>query len=314
MLTRLLPLLCLSALLSLANDRVRIRTTDGTIIEGTTSARTIAKIPLAQIVSVHSGAPASDSEATKIKAGIAAVQGADRAARDIAVDELTAIGLPLMTPLLQAYKDTDQHEPRPLYRLFERIMPGYADHFDRSLTLIRLAGGGAQRVALPEAGIEVTDASGSKTSVPWSKIRTLAVRQRSVKRTLQVHSLKHSTQIEFLDTGIVLDSASKATLAAQGLVRLSWDTDSWASDANGLTKPGSPAYKSHLVDGHPFGALVARVEAAGATFFIGKAGSVAGKPGRLRLAVNDNAHWQNNLGTFLVTLTASDAYDLGEAQ
>jgi len=32
------------------------------------------------------------------------------------------------------------------------------------------------------------------------------------------------------------------------------------------------------------------------------------------MAINDNPHWQNNLGTFYVTLSATDAYDLGDAQ
>ena len=79
------------------------------------------------------------------------------------------------------------------------------------------------------------------------------------------------------------------------------------------------AYKSNLVDGHPFGALVGRFTssnpAGGDVFFIGKKATLAGKPaGRLGLAVNDNKHWQNNLGTFWVTMTATDAYDLGDAQ
>ena len=98
-------------------------------------------------------------------------------------------------------------------------------------------------------------------------------------------------------------------------MRLSWDTDSWASDANGLTKPGSPAYKSNLVDGFPFGALVGRVGASGEVFLIGqKAVKTALPAGRLGLAGNDNTHWQNNVGAYLVTLTATDAYDLGDAQ
>ena len=37
-------------------------------------------------------------------------------------------------------------------------------------------------------------------------------------------------------------------------------------------------------------------------------------PGRLLMAINDNGHWQNNLGTFTVRMTVSDAYDLGAAQ
>ena len=67
-------------------------------------------------------------------------------------------------------------------------------------------------------------------------------------------------------------------------MRLSWDTDSWASDANGLTKPGSPAYKSNLVDGFPFGALVGRVGASGEVFLIGqKAVKTALPAGRLAI-------------------------------
>jgi len=306
MVRRFLPLLLLPVLLPGASDWVRVRTTDGTIVEGAAQTRSVK---LAQVLSISNGAPATDAEAARITAGLAAIQGTDRAARDKAVDELTAIGLPVMTPLLKAYKDTDQHEPRPLYRLFERIMPSYADDFDRTKSLTRMASGEAVRGPMPTGSIEVNG-----VSMDWSKVRSLAVRQKSVKRTMEVHSLKHSTQIEYLDTGVVLTSASKATLAAKGLVRLSWETDSWASDANGLKVPGSPAYKSNLVDGQPFGALVARVEPAGEMLFVGKSGAVSGKAGRLRLAVNDNAHWQNNLGTFSVTMTATDAYDMGDAQ
>jgi hypothetical protein len=54
------------------------------------------------------------------------IQGTDRAARDIAVAELTDIGLPALTPLLNAYKDRDLREPDALYRVFGRLMPGYA--------------------------------------------------------------------------------------------------------------------------------------------------------------------------------------------
>jgi hypothetical protein len=69
------------------------------------------------------------------------------------------------------------------------------------------------------------------------------------------------------------------------------------------------------VDGQPFGALVGRVGATGEVFLVGRKAALAGKPaGRLRLAVNDNAHWQNNLGTFHAAMTATDAYDFGDAQ
>lgn len=323
MLKRVLLPLLLPAALQCAPAWLLIRTTDGNRVEGQTQMKSVritmpgrnVDLKLSQFLSVHNGAPASEVEAEKIKSGIAAIQGADRKARDLAVEELTAIGLPVLTPLIDSYKDTDQHEPRPLYRLFERIIPSYADDFDRGLSLIRLPNGEAMRGTLAEGTVEVKTASGEQVKIPWAKIRTMAARQAVVHRSMQVHSLKHSTQIEYYDTGILLTSTSKVDASARGLVRLSWNTDSWASDADGLKKPGSPAYKSHLVDGHPFGALVGRVGGDGEVFFLGKKSTKTGlKEGRLGLAVNDNKHWQNNVGTFFVTMTATDAYDLGDGQ
>ena len=303
-----------------ASHRVLIRTTDGRMVEGDTALASIGTgataIRLERVLSIHNGAPASDSEKGRIEAGLAAVQGSDRKARDLAVEELTAIGLPVMTPLLKSYKDTDQHEPRPLYRLFERIIPSYADGLDRTASLIRLRGGETMRTALPAAGaVEVKTADGQIAKLNWGEIRMLAVRQKLVNRSMAAHSLRHSTQIEYLDTGVALTASSKLDSTARGFVRLSWDTDGWASNANGLEKPGSPAYKTNLVDGHPFGALVARIGAAGDVFFLGAKASKTGlAAGRLRLAVNDNGHWQNNLGSYTVALSATEAYDLGDAQ
>ena len=316
MLTRIACALLLPILISAATHRVLVRTVDGNMIEGDTSLATVAGARLERVLSIHNGAPASDAEKGRIEAGIAAVQGKERKARDLAVEELTAIGLPVMTPLLTTYKDTDQHEPRPLYRLFERIIPSYADGFDRTKSLIRLKGGEAMRVTLPADGaVEIKAADGKTVKLAWSGIRMLAVRQKLVSRSMAVHSLKHSTQIEYLDTGVGMTTASKLDSTARGFVRLSWDTDSWASDADGLKKPGAPSYKSNLFEGHPFGALVGRVGAAGEVFFLGMKASKTGlAAGRLALAVNDNPHWQNNLGSFYVTLSASDAYDLGDAQ
>lgn len=320
---KLLSLLALVALAARASDWVLIRTVEGTLVEGLTMSRGFgvesdgqkSEVKLAGLLSVHNGMPASDFEAGRITQGIAAVQGADRMARDLAVEELTAIGLPAITPLLKAYKDTDQHEPRPLYRLFERLIPSYADGPDRMLSLVRIKSGDAFRAKIADWTIDVRTAAGEKISLPWSKVRSLAVRQKSVERSMQAHSLRHSTQIEYMDTGLVLTGSSKVNIVTRGFVRLSWDTDSWASDADGLKVPGSPAYKSNLWDGQPFGALVGRVGASGPVFFVGKKAALSGKgAGRLRLAVNDNTHWQNNLGTFYVKMTASDAYDLGDAQ
>ena len=318
----LLLLVSVSVAWPASAHRVLIHTTDGQTLEGDTTLTAIKvagadAIPLDRLLSIHSGAPASDTEQSRIEAGLTAIQGEDRKARDRAVEELTAIGLPVMTPLLEALKDTDQQEPRPLYRLFERIIPSYADGFDRSQSLIRLKGGETRRVALPAAGdVEMKTAAGKSMKLAWSSIRTLAVRQELVTRkSAPVHSLKHSTQIEYFDTGIVLSADSQLRSTARGFARLSWQRDSWASNPDGLTKPGSPAFDSNLIDGHPFGALVGRISAAGDVFFLGTKASKSGlAAGRLSLAINDNKHWQNNVGSFYVTLTVSEAYDLGDAQ
>ena len=303
-------LLC-ATLVCAAPDWVLIRTTEGTTIEAQTN---LTALKQRSISSFHSGAPLTEKEKARVTAGIIEIQGKDRKARDIAVEELTAIGVPVVTPLLEAYKDTDQHEPRPLYRLFERVMPSHADGFDRTLSVVRLDDGKALRVPVPEGSLELKKADGSKTALPWASVRTLAVRKKLI-RTMPVHSLRHCNQIEYLDTGVVLTPTSKADFTADGFVRMSWHQDGWASDANGLSKPGSPAYKTHLVNGHPFGALIGRIGATGETFFIGKKSAKTGlPPGRLTIAVNDNPHWQNNVGTFTVTLTATDVYDLGDPQ
>jgi len=147
----------------------------------------------------------------------------------------------------------------------------------------------------------------------WSNTRRLAVRRRTVVRNFELHSLRHSTQIEYLDAALILTTASIVSGHAKGFVRLSFDIDGWASDANGITVPG-PNYKTNLVDGFPFGAIVGRVN-AGAVFLFGADFSRRElTPGRLYLAVNDNSHWQNNIGAFRVSLQATDAYDVGSAQ
>jgi hypothetical protein len=50
-------------------------------------------------------------------------------------------------------------------------------------------------------------------------------------------------------------------------------------------------------------------------FFVGRKALKAGLPaGPIGFAVNDNAHWQNYVGSYTVTPTATDAYDVGDAQ
>jgi hypothetical protein len=328
MLVRMLRHITLAATLILplaAQHTVQILDMEGKTIEGTTPLTGISvkmngalkTIPLTSILSIHTGRPASAQEAARIEAGIKAIQAYTneviasdaRRNRDAAVEELTNIGLPVMTPLLQAYKDTDQHEPRPLYRLFERIMPSDADQLDRQASLIRLANGEAVRGEIQGTAIRVGGGM-----VDWAHVRRLAVRRATVAKRFDIHSLRHSTQIEYLDTGVVVSPASVVSAQAGGFVRLSWDVDGWACDADGLKVPG-PNYKTNLVDGQPFGAIVGRVSAGGDVFLVGK--KYAGKnlpAGRLHLAVNDNRHWQNNLGSFRVQVTATNAYDVGAAQ
>jgi hypothetical protein len=245
---------------------------------------------------------------------VAAIQGKDRSARDSAVTELTEIGLPVLSPLLAAYKDTDNHEPQPLYRLFARIIPGYADTLDRTLDLVRLADGETLRGTVVTEALHLTLPSRQETTLSLRDLRRLAVRRPKIERVVEVHSLHHCTQIEFLDSGVALTTGSKVEADARGFVRISFDMDGWTSDPDGMPKPG-PNYQTNLVDGFPFGALVGRIGGAGSRWLVGKQchkNDLAS--GRLYLAINDNPHWQNNLGSYRVRLRVADAYDLGDAQ
>lgn len=300
---------------------VRLLTRDGKVMEGRLSAKEFTvNGPPSRVVngetllSLNLAADASRHEAERIAADLAAVQGADRAARDAAVAELTEIGLPALSPLLNAYKDRDLREPDPLYRLFARLMPGYADAADRSLDLIRIKDGEAMRGHVSIKSLVIRPLGGADVEVPFSSLRSLAVRQTKIEKTFEVHALRHCTQIEFLDTGVVLSPQSRVEVIADGFVRLSFAIDGWASDADGLKVPG-PNYKTNLVDGFPFGALVGKVGATGARFLVGHRIDKTGLgEGRLYLAVNDNGHWQNNIGSFRVKLRITDAYDVGDPQ
>jgi hypothetical protein len=297
---------------------VRLLTREGKVLEGGLSAGSFTINGTAlrgeTLLSINLAAEASPRETERITAGLATIQSTDRATRDTAVAELTDLGLPALTPVLNAYKDRDLREPDALYRLFSRLMPGYADAADRSLDLIRLKNGEAMR---GRAGIDslTLQASGSgETKVPLASIRSLALRQAVIEKSIEVHSLRHCTQIEFLDTGVVISSQSRVEATAAGFVRLSFAIDGWASDPDGIKVPG-PNYKTNLVDGFPFGALVGKVGATGSRFIVGRQlNKTELGEGRLYLAVNDNGHWQNNIGSFRVKLRVSDAYDLGDSQ
>lgn len=50
-----------------------------------------------------------------------------------------------------------------------------------------------------------------------------------ITRRVDVHSLRHSTQIEYFDTAVIFASSTKALDTASGFTRLSWETDGWAT-------------------------------------------------------------------------------------
>ncbi len=322
---RILAALALS--IALYAQTIQVLLKDGKRIEGPAKSINIdagsRKIALRSLLSLHNGAPAEGDEAKRIEEHLTAIAKDDalaapkpgsppsigtpsRAARDAAIDELTAIGLPVVSPLLALYRDTDQHEPRPLYRLYARLIPSGLDQIERSDSLIRLVSGESFRAKVADFNVTLNGQSHA-----WSNIRRLAVRQARIEKRASLEALQHCTQLEYLDTGIEASPETTLSVAAKGLIRNAFNQDGWASDADGLKVPG-PNYKTNLVDGHPFGAVVARtgngeVQRIGASF--------NGKPqgtGRFRLAVNDNRHWQNNVGAFKVTVAATNAYDLGD--
>ena len=313
---RLLPIF-LCALSCWAAPTVSVLTTDGRTLEGAISAAKITitiagqsrEVPFDKILSFHNAVPTTPAESAQISKALINIQGADRKQSDAAVEAVSNLGIVAITPLLKAYKDTDQHEPKPLFRLYDRLVPAGADVMDRTQAVIRMVGGEVVRASLKDAKWQIAGAT-----IEANQIRRLAVRQKLITKKYDVHSLRHSTQIEYLDSGVMLVSTSIVESKATGIVRLSFDVDGWSSDADGLKVPG-PNYKTNLVDGFPFGALVARIGATGDVWAAGANLNKKGLPaGRLYFAVNDNKHWQNNVGAFHISLRVTDAYDLGDPQ
>ncbi len=298
------------------------RSVVGTMPDSTLTATVDGKtrrVSLRDLLSLHIGKPIlpSSAEAARVSELLGRVQGTDRNRRDAAGVEIADVGVPAASLILAAYKDTDAHEPNPLYRLFARVMPGYADTQDRTLDLIRMANGETLRGTVAPENLKLTQADGKEVSFSTSDLWRLAIRRKQIAKTVDVQALYHCTQIEFLDTGIAVTPEATVEETSKGFVRLSFDMDGWASDPDGLKVPG-PNYKTNLVDGFPFGALVARVGADGPRWLAGtvsvKTGLGSAVPAHLQLAVNDNGHWQNNIGSFRVKLRATDAYDIGDPQ
>ncbi len=298
-----------------------LRTRDGSDVEGTVVAEalgfsvdgTTRAIPLRELLSFHSADPASAFEQKCITADLAVLAGSDLKACEAAAAELADIGLPVLTPLLRSYQDVDAREPDPRYRLFGRILPGYADACDRALDLVRLASGEVLRGKLTTTDIKMTVASGEQTTIPAAAIRRLAIRRASTSRSFDLQALHHCTYVGFLDTGIGVTKSSMLRADSAGYVRLSFDEDGWASVPDGIEEvlPG----KRRLQEGFRWGAVLGRVGPAGERWFAGnhvEKNDMAS--GRLYFVVNDNEHWQNNIGSYRVHLTVTNAYDLGDPQ
>src|SRR5262245_19242831 len=298
-----------------------VRTTDGREVQGTlapaaltlTVAGTAREVALRDVLSLHCAAPASALEAARIDAGLKAIAGADFKAAEAAAAELTDIGLPVLTPLLRSFVDTDAHEPDPRYRLFARIVPGCADQADRALDLVRLVDGGTLRGRWTPVDLHLRAADGATTTVPAAAVRRLAIRRDVVERRFELHALHDCTYVGWVDTGIVTTAASTLRADATGFVRLSFDEDGWATDPDGIKEP-LPGNR-RLQEGFRWGAVVGRIGVAGERWCAGRHVEKADAgAGELYFAVNDNEHWQNNIGSYRVALRATAAFDVGDAQ
>jgi hypothetical protein len=207
--------------------------------------------------------------------------------------------------------DTDAHEPDYRYRLFGLIIPGRADCLDRSLDLIRLADGSVLRGKLVDEEIKLSESSGQTIVIPVDNVRRIAVRRDAIHRVLDLDALHHCTYVGYLDCGILLGEGSSLTCDSQGYVRLSFDEDGWSADPDGILEP-LPG-KRKLQEGFRWGSVLGRVGPTGERWFAGKHVEKADAGhGRLYLVINDNEHWQNNIGSFRAQLVVRNAFDVGD--
>jgi hypothetical protein len=303
-----------------------IRLTDGRTVEGDIRDSRVWIVPekvaalgakpevrLSDVLSIHLGDSAKAEEAKEIAAAIPLVTGDDREKSDLAAERLVEIGLPAVSAILAALDphDTDLREPHPLFSLFARIMPPSADRVERNLDMIRMADGRVLRGSVITSGGIWMDISGKPTIILLGTIRRIAMLRPVVKRTLTVHSLRHCTQVEWLDTGILTAPSSFLTSDASGITRLSFDLDIWTATPDGLIQPKETGQK-RVIDGFNFGALLGRAGANGERQLLGSHAVKSGLPtGRFYVAINDNGHWQNNIGAYEVKLVVKNAYDVG---
>jgi hypothetical protein len=300
---------------------VQVHTRDGKDVEGALTPATLTftidgkarEVAVADLLSFHSAQPASATETAHIEADLKTLTGTDLKAAEAATAELTDIGLPVLSPLLASYADTDAHEPDPRYRLFARLVPPGADALDRGLDLIRLADGEVLRGKWTPVDLQVSDSDGRTVPVAAADVRRLAVLREHVERNFDLQALHDCTYVSWVDTGVLVTKQTHLQSDARGLVRLSFDIDGWAADPDGIKEP-LPG-KRKLQEGFRWGCVLGRVGTGGERWFAGKHADRSDlADGRLYFVVNDNEHWQNNIGSYRVRVTASHAYDVGEAQ
>jgi len=297
---------------------VSLLTRSGNVVVGTADDHTIQfgtaehqSVKLSDVLSIHSADPASEQEEQQIETNLEVLGNLVEPTAEVAAAKLADIGLPVMSPLLKGYPDTDAKEPDYKYRLFGRIIPGHADTQDRTLDLIRLADGMTTRGKLLTKQIVLRDKSGKETTVPASDIRRIAVLRDKIERSFELHALHHCTYVGFMDVGIVTTSASTLEAKAKGYVRLSFDEDGWSTDPHGIVTPLEG--KRKLQEGFRWGSVLARVGPTGERWFVGKQIEKSDLgTGRLYFVINDNEHWQNNIGSFRVQATVTNAFDVGE--
>src|SRR5262249_50765575 len=141
------------------------------------------------------------------------------------------------------------------------------DCLDRSLDLVRPVKGETFRGKLQPFTLQIS-VEGKPVSIPSTDIRRLAVRQSTISRIFELQALRHCSYIAYLDTGILVTTGSKLQSESEGFVRLTFDEDGWACDADGIADP-LPG-KRRLQEGFRWGAILGRVGATGTRWLVGK--------------------------------------------
>ena len=294
----------------------------------------ILDIPFCNILSLNTAGELSDYEKQCVDESLDTLLGKNRGADrhvgafmqtdrrlcELATAQLVDIGLPVISPLFAALPEVDYREPKAAYRLYARIIPGgYADCEDRTLDLIRCKDGQALRGKILNKDLELRKSSSSKTEIiVFSSIRRLGIRQKRIDRVFDIHSYEHCTQVEFLDSGIILTSDSQLQQRAQGYIHLCYSPDlsCWSSGPDGLTEDAKTGHQpNNKIDGFAYGAILGRIGPDGPCWLGGSNVTKTGLGvGRLYFAINDSSHFQNNIGSYRVNLKVTNAYDIGEAK